>query len=390
MLRALQRRAAHTVRVHAPATARVCAPTAITTRALSTPSPGEAFLTQNAVRADVTTLPSGLQYRVLASGPPDGKSPGSADPCECHYEGSLVCGTVFDSSYARGAPATFAPNQVIAGWSEALTMMREGDCWQLAIPPALGYGSRGAGGVIPPDAVLLFKLELRKVKKASAFTALFDPLNVVLLGVLATGLYVVGTTMAGDASGSVARGPTMVPDEAAKPDDPRVYFDIEIGGRAAGRIELQLFASVCPRACDNFRALCTGEKGLGANGKPLHYKGCPFHRVIPGFMCQGGDFTRFDGTGGESIYGGKFEDEWEHGVVRHSQPMLLSMANAGRNTNGSQFFLTTAETPHLDGKHVVFGRVASGEKVVKMIEAVGSMRGGTSQVVRISACGQLS
>ena len=345
MLRALQRRAAHTVRVHAPATARVCAPTAITTRALSTPSPGEAFLTQNAVRADVTTLPSGLQYRVLASGPPDGKSPGSADPCECHYEGSLVCGTVFDSSYARGAPATFAPNQVIAGWSEALTMMREGDCWQLAIPPALGYGSRGAGGVIPPDAVLLFKLELRKVKKASAFTALFDPLNVVLLGVLATGLYVVGTTMAGDASGSVARGPTMVPDEAAKPDDPRVYFDIEIGGRAAGRIELQLFASVCPRACDNFRALCaharaharltaagplgpspwraraqaacsqlptarasrlvtpsalertlagTGEKGLGANGKPLHYKGCPFHRVIPGcaLACSSGRTQR--------------------------------------------------------------------------------------------------
>merc|ERR1711953_688798 len=112
---------------------------------------------------------------------------------------------------------------------------------------------------------------------------------------------------------------------------------------------------------------CTGEAGTGSSGKPLHFKGCTFHRVIPGFMCQGGDFTHGNGVGGESIYGTTFRDEFEHGVIRHSQPMLLSMANAGPNTNGSQFFLTTAVTPHLDGKHVVFGRVAKGEDVVKQI-----------------------
>merc|ERR1711879_343176 len=124
-------------------------------------------------------------------------------------------------------------------------------------------------------------------------------------------------------------------------------------------------------------------------GKPLHYKGSAFHRVIPGFMCQGGDFTAGNGTGGESIYGDRFADEWTNGYIAHSQPMLLSMANAGPNTNGSQFFLTTAVTPHLDAKHVVFGRVAKGEDVVKKIEAVGSGSGSTSKAVIVADCGEV-
>eukprot|EP00163_Fabomonas_tropica_P016894 TRINITY_DN3008_c0_g1_i1.p1 TRINITY_DN3008_c0_g1~~TRINITY_DN3008_c0_g1_i1.p1 ORF type:complete len:181 (+),score=58.86 TRINITY_DN3008_c0_g1_i1:46-588(+) len=174
------------------------------------------------------------------------------------------------------------------------------------------------------------------------------------------------------------------------PSNPKVFFDMTVGNKPAGRIVMELYADVVPKTAENFRALCTGEKGTGASGKPLHYKGSAFHRVIPNFMCQGGDFTLGNGRGGESIYGSKFPDESFAGKAgKHVGLGCLSMANAGPNTNGSQFFICTAQTPHLDGKHVVFGHVREGLEVVRAIEGVGSSTGATSAPVVISDCGQL-
>merc|ERR1711972_456424 len=170
--------------------------------------------------------------------------------------------------------------------------------------------------------------------------------------------------------------------------NPKVFFDMTLGGAPAGRIVMELRADVAPKTAENFRALCTGEKGTGTQGKPLHFQGSAFHRVIPGFMCQGGDFTKGNGTGGKSIYGAKFEDE--NFIHKHTGEGILSMANCGPNTNGSQFFLCTVATPHLNGKHVVFGKVtADTMPVVKKIEAVGSRSGKTSEDVKITKSGVL-
>ena len=170
--------------------------------------------------------------------------------------------------------------------------------------------------------------------------------------------------------------------------NPKVFFDITIGGTAAGRIVMELRCDVAPKTAENFRCLCTGEKGTGKSGTPLHFKGSAFHCVIPNFMCQGGDFTRGNGTGGESIYGEMFADE--NFTLKHTGPGILSMANGGPNTNGSQFFLCTAKTHWLDGMHVVFGSVTDGMDVVKKIEAVGCDAGSTAKPVVIAECGQLA
>jgi peptidylprolyl isomerase len=169
---------------------------------------------------------------------------------------------------------------------------------------------------------------------------------------------------------------------AAAADNPRVALDVSIGGEPAGTLELELFQDVTPKTAENFRVLCTGEQGTD-----LAYAGSPFHRIIPGFMIQGGDFTNGNGTGGKSIYGEKFADESFE--LKHTEAGLLSMANAGPNTNGSQFFITVAPTPWLDGKHVVFGKVVGGMDVVRTMEAQGSRGGSTKAPVVLESCKEL-
>lgn len=170
--------------------------------------------------------------------------------------------------------------------------------------------------------------------------------------------------------------------------NPVVFFDVSIAGVSAGRIKIELFADICPKTAENFRQFCTGEHKR--SNLSVGYKNCPFHRIIKGFMIQGGDFINTDGTGRHSIYGSSFPDE--NFTIKHGGPGFLSMANSGPNTNGCQFFITCAKTDWLDGKHVVFGKVIDEDSllVVRKIENVPSGAGNKPKLpVVIDQCGEL-
>ena len=169
--------------------------------------------------------------------------------------------------------------------------------------------------------------------------------------------------------------------------NPKVYMDITINEKAIGRLLFELRSDVTPKTAENFRKLCVGGNGKSSSGHEIWFKNSKFHRIIPGFMCQGGDFTKHNGTGGQSIYGAQFNDE--NFKLKHTEPGVLSMANAGPHTNGSQFFVTCEATPWLDGKHVVFGSLVEGLDVLKLIEKEGTSSGTPRQKVVISDCGQI-
>jgi len=304
------------------------------------------------------------------------------DKVAIHYVGTLDDGEQFDSSRERGEPISFTVGggMMIPGFDNGVMGMKIGDAKTLKCEPKDAYGE------INPANVM--KVPKKEVMDAvgEEYTVIGSKL-MVGQGMTATISELDENEVTLDCNHPLA-GKTLNFDielmsleriEVKHNDKFKCFFDIEIGGEAAGKIVMEIRGDVTPKTAENFRALCTMEKGFG-------YKGSPFHRVIPGFMCQGGDFTNRNGTGGKSIFGEKFEDE--NFTLKHEGEGILSMANAGPGTNGSQFFLCTAETAWLDGKHVVFGKVIEGMDVVKTIEKVGSQSGKTSKEVLIVDSGE--
>ena len=312
------------------------------------------------------------------------------DVIAVHYEGTLEDGTQFDASRPRGEPISFTvgAGQMIAGFDKNVSGMAVGDTKKFTLSPEEAYG-------MPSDENVLTVPKEQVVQGVGEENVKVGTRLMVGPGTPAEITAVEGDDVTIDANHPLA-GKELTFDielmsieriEVKHNDAFKVYFDIEADGDSLGRITMELRGDVVPKTCENFRALCTGEKGEGSSGKDLHFKGSAFHRVIPGFMCQGGDFTAGNGTGGESIFGSKFADE--NFELTHDGEGILSMANAGPNTNGSQFFLCTAKTEWLDGKHVVFGKVIDGMDIVKTVEGFGSQSGKTSKEIVIADCGEL-
>jgi peptidylprolyl isomerase len=363
--------------------------------AASTPAErGRLFLEENKKDPAVTTLPSGLQYKVIEAAHPHAKSPHLQSKVIVHYNGSHISGRMFESTAwpKENDPRTNQPKlvylddkTVIQGLRDALLLMKEGDIWNVTLPAELAFGERGSQSRrVSPGVAVNYQIELVAVHEKAQFEFYGIDFGArdthMLLTTMIFYCYMLYHTFGNPFSNAYDL------EDAKSEEHPCIFLEVQIGDEEPGRIEVELFRKLCPKAVENFRALCTGEKGQGKAGKPLHFKGSKFHRVLPGSLIQAGDITKGDGTGGESIYGPTFKDEWG-GWLRHKEKYLVSMANSGKNTNNSQFFITTASLPSFDGKNVVVGQVFKGEDVVAAVEAVGSADGTTSKPVTIVNCG---
>jgi cyclophilin family peptidyl-prolyl cis-trans isomerase len=358
---------------------------------------GLAYLETNAKDPEVTTLPSGLQYKVIEKG--SGRTPTELSKCLVSYNGTRISGKRFESSLIakhekdQPGPKTFSmwDKELIVGIKEALALMKEGDVWHITIPSELAYGKRGSQSRgIQEDVVVIYEIHLIAVMQKGRFEYFgidfMDNQTHLSFAIIIFYMMMFYQTIGNPFSFA------MEMQDATSYDNPCVFLEVQIGDdeEPAGRIEVELFTKLCPKATENFRCLCTGEKGVGKAGKPLHFKGSQFHKIIPGSVCHGGDITKGDGTGGESIYGEKYNNEfgWS-GWLKHTQPYLVTMANTGKHTNNSQFIITTSRMPQYDGKNVVVGKVFKGEEIITAIEAVGSADGSVSKPVLIVNSGMV-
>lgn len=364
-----------------------------------------AWLAENRARAGWAETASGLQYRIVASGPPSGAHPNVSEPCACHYEGRLAAdwpdGPAFDSSLKRGgAPATFAREQLIRGWDEALSMMRAGDVWEVAIPPRLGYGRRSAGRV-PANSVLVFRLEFVALKPSTFWADARFAGKIAFLA-LGTAFWAFNTFCGSRyGSGMASRaGPKRVPLEAARGPDakgarsnPVVFLDVAVGGEPVGRVEIELFARVCPRTAEHFRRLAAGD-GLGPRRT---LRGAPVRALADEIGVA--DAAR----GGARAYG--LAPELDGGYVSHDRAFLATSYEAGgfsltlapraarvarppgtRRTRARPFFVSR-RCARRDSKHVVFGCVTRGHHVLKAVAAA-SAGGRRAAAASVAECGE--
>lgn len=349
---------------------------------LSTSIEGLKFLTKKAEEEGIIYHPIGFLYQQLESKKPEGKQVEPTSFVSLHFIVKNIEGETLYDSRAVGTPKRMYVQEALKGWAATLPLMKEGDVFELHLPAELGYGEKFAGplNVIPPGSALTFEIEVLKVKdkkeiKDHIESIIRSPYEVLVGGsILVTIVQWIMSYTEDDA----------VPlKKAMKKENPRVYFVMERDGEVIGRIVIQLFQEIVPKTTENFLRLCVNPKE-----HTLSYVGSKIHRIVPGFVCQGGDIVHHDGSGGESVFGPTFADEWTRGFVRHSKRGILSMVNYGSNTNNSQFFITFGKQRHLDGKNVVFGIVDEGFDVLNEIEKCGTREGDPSVEIFVKQSGR--